>query len=47
VCGVFKPVTDEYWYFAAGYPAYGRCRPCHIRKVVRAKQVRASLRRKG
>ena len=42
VCNAFKPVTVEHWYFAKGYPAYGRCRPCHIRIVVEAKRQRRS-----
>ena len=41
VCGELKPVTDENWYFSAErWPLYGRCRPCHIAAVVRAKQER-------
>ena len=41
VCRELKPVTDEHWYISReGWPQYGRCRPCHIRAVVRAKQQR-------
>lgn len=41
VCGKFKPVAAADWYLSRqGWPLYGRCRPCHIRHVVRAKQLR-------
>ena len=40
VCGEFKPVTAAHWYFQGDWPLYGRCRPCHIRKVVEAKRRR-------
>lgn len=41
VCGERKPVNVGHFYLSAeGYPLYGRCRPCHIRKVVAAKQDR-------
>lgn len=42
VCREFKPVQNSFWYFSKeGWPLYGRCRPCHIEIVVRAKQSRA------
>jgi len=48
ICGEFKPVTAEHWYIsAAGYPLYGRCRPCHVRKVVADKQRRRALQVSG
>ena len=41
VCGEFKPVGTADWYLSPeGWPLYGRCRPCHIRKVVESKQLR-------
>lgn len=41
VCGLFRPLDAEWWYFSAeGWPLYGRCRPCHISKVVEAKRLR-------
>lgn len=41
VCGVFKPLDREHWYFAKdGRPAYSWCRPCHVARVVREKQAR-------
>lgn len=41
MCGEFKPVTAEHWYLSPErWPLYGRCRPCHIAKVVRDKQLR-------
>jgi hypothetical protein len=41
VCGEFKPVGAPDWYLSPeGWPLYGRCRPCHIRKVVESKQLR-------
>jgi hypothetical protein len=41
ICGEFKPIGPDDWYLSPnGYPLYGRCRPCHITKVVRAKQLR-------
>ncbi len=34
VCGEFKPIDAANWYFTRqGYPAFGRCRPCHIARV--------------
>ena len=47
LCGEFKPITTEYWYMSVrGWPLYGRCRPCHIRKVVCDKRLR-KMRSKG
>lgn len=41
LCGERKPVDAEHWYLSRqGWPLYGRCRPCHIAKVVRDKQLR-------
>ena len=41
LCGESKPIGKEYWYLSPeGWPLYGRCRPCHIRRVVADKQAR-------
>jgi hypothetical protein len=41
VCGEFKPVGRADWYLSReGWPLYGRCRPCHVRKVVESKKLR-------
>lgn len=41
VCSVFKPIEDEFWYFSKeGWPLYGHCRECHIRRVVESKRRR-------
>jgi hypothetical protein len=41
VCSIYRELTEEWWYFSKeGWPLYGRCRPCHIRKVVEAKRLR-------
>lgn len=41
ICGEFKPITVEHWYISSeGWPLYGRCRPCHIAKVVSDKRLR-------
>ena len=41
VCGEFKPVGPEHWYLSVeGWPLYGRCRPCHIARAVRDRQLR-------
>ena len=41
ICGDLKPVTGEHWYISAeGWPLYGRCRPCHIGRVVADKRQR-------
>jgi HNH endonuclease len=40
-CGRTLPVTEEHWYFHPdGYPHYGRCRPCQIRRAVEGKRAR-------
>ena len=47
VCRELKPITADHWYFSPeGWPLYGRCRPCHIERVVRDKRLR-KLRRAG
>lgn len=47
ICRELKPVTEHHWYFSPeGWPLYGRCRPCHIGRVVRDKRLR-KLREKG
>jgi hypothetical protein len=41
ICGEYKPITLEHWYISPeGWPLYGRCRPCHIRKVVESRRLR-------
>ena len=41
ICGELKPITTEYWYISPeGWPLYGRCRPCHIARVVSDKKLR-------
>lgn len=41
VCGEFKPIDAEHWYLSReGWPQYGKCRRCHIRRVVADKQRR-------
>lgn len=46
VCGEYKPVEPEHWYFSPeGWPLYGRCRPCHVANVVEAKKLRRLRRR--
>jgi hypothetical protein len=41
MCGELKPIDAEHWYLTKqGWPLYGRCRPCHIRRVVADKQRR-------
>ena len=41
MCGELKPVSGDNWYFSAeGWPLYGRCRKCHIAKVVHDKRMR-------
>ena len=41
VCKLYRPIEPEWWYFSKeGWPLYGRCRPCHISKVVEAKRLR-------
>ena len=47
LCGERKPIGPEHWYVSReGYPLYGRCRPCHIGKVVEWKRLRR-VRRSG
>lgn len=48
-CDVKKPIDRENWYHTSqGWPAYGWCRPCHIKRVVRSKQERrAAMQEKG
>lgn len=44
ICHELKPVDAEHWYLSReGWPLYGRCRPCHIRKAVEFKQGRRPL----
>jgi len=46
ICREHKPVTDEHWYISAeGWPLYGRCRPCHIARVVQDKRARKAAKR--
>ena len=41
LCGEFKPVGKLDWYISReGWPLYGRCRPCHIGRVVADKRKR-------
>jgi len=41
ICGEFKRIGPADFYLSPeGWPLYGRCRPCHIRKVVQAKRLR-------
>lgn len=41
VCGERKRLdADNFYLSPEGWPLYGRCRPCHIRIVVAAKQAR-------
>ena len=41
VCGDFKQVGLDHWYLSPeGWPLYGRCRPCHIARVVSDKRLR-------
>ena len=41
ICGELKPIDVEHWYISPeGWPLYGRCRPCHIARVVRDKRLR-------
>jgi hypothetical protein len=43
-CGICRrlfPITEEHFYLSPeGWPLYGRCRKCHIAKVVNDKRVR-------
>src|SRR4051794_26547156 len=41
ICREFKPIDVAHWYLSPeGWPLYGRCRPCHIAKVVSDKRLR-------
>ena len=41
VCREFKPIGREHFYLSReGWPLYGRCRGCHIARVVEDKRVR-------
>lgn len=41
VCHEFKLVGEADWYLSRqGWPLYGRCRPCHIARVVIHKRLR-------
>lgn len=41
ICGTHKPVGADDWYLSRqGWPLYGRCRPCHIQRVVSDKRLR-------
>lgn len=41
VCGEFKLVGAADWYFSReGWPLYGRCRACHVARVVNDKRLR-------
>lgn len=41
ICRELKPIDAEHWYISPeGWPLYGRCRPCHIARVVRDKRLR-------
>ena len=46
VCKVFKPIDAAHWYLTReGWPCYGRCRPCHIARVVADGKARKARRR--
>lgn len=40
VCGEYKPITPEYWYFSRGWINGKICKMCYIRKQVKEKQNR-------
>ena len=41
LCGERKEISGKNWYLSPeGYPLYGRCRPCHIARVVAEKKLR-------
>ena len=45
ICKQLKPLTSEHWYFTReGWPAHGRCRPCHIARVCADKRTRKARR---
>lgn len=40
-CGEWKHATNDHYYTSPhGWPLYGACRPCHIRRVVDRKRAR-------
>lgn len=40
-CDESQPIDREHWYLSReGWPLYGRCRRCHIAKVVSDKRLR-------
>ena len=46
LCGAFKPIDRDHWYLSKeGWPLYGRCRPCHVARVVSDKRKRRALRK--
>lgn len=45
LCGIFKPITDEFWYFVRGWLMGRRCKRCHIRLVVDRKRRRRMVSR--
>ena len=48
LCGERKPIDQSNWYLSReGWPQYGRCRRCHIAKVIVAKRERAQRRRRA
>lgn len=45
ICKEWKPADAEHYYLnTQGWVLYGRCRPCHIAVVVKAKQQRRAKR---
>jgi hypothetical protein len=41
ICHEFKRIGADDWYLSPeGWPLYGRCRPCHIARVVIDKRLR-------
>lgn len=41
ICKELKPIDTTHWYMSKeGWPLYGRCRPCHIARVVIEKRAR-------
>ena len=41
ICGKWKQASADHFYLSRdGWVLYGRCRPCHIARVVRDKQLR-------
>jgi len=41
ICREQKPIDTDYYLSPEGWPLYGRCRACHIQRVVEAKRLRA------